>query len=624
VNINNTTPITSVYSPSFPVTTLRTDENNVTATYISTKSRPNRDFDLYYKLSDEDVSFHLFTHKKENEDGYFLMLLTPKLKKPDEGDPVVAKDIVFTIDKSGSMGGVKITQARDALRFCINRLLPDDYFNIVAFQSTLSSNAAQLLPATAENIGSTREFVDEITAGGGTNIAEALTTSLSRMGPTGRPHYCIFLTDGQATSGVTDMTEIIQMVKEANTGGTRIFSVGFGFNVNTILIDKISIDNGGFPLYCNPDQNIEEVISDLYKKIESPLITSPKLSFDGAVSLNSISPEKLPDLFSGSEIAVYGRYKGHGINTVTLSGNNGKKAVSLNYTAKFPASNDIYPFIPRLWATQQIAGLMTKIKLQALTKENSTSLVDSIKKLSLEYGIITPYTSSLFIKGGAPGTVVDGLQRETGSSANSASNYMQSMRQNSNSAQTVVADTNSLSYNVAPKINQIQNVDNKIFVYTPDSLWKDAAYDSGNTADTVLYGSERYFTIAANNPELRKLLTVGNQAMFTYNDKNYIVLDHSRSTKVIMAKKTKSNIFVKSQNLVINVKKSLLTIFRSRSELPGTVKIYSFNGRHIAHLHFKKSRNLIYLAKCEHFGSGAYLLVYRERGLELVKRIVLK
>jgi Ca-activated chloride channel family protein len=418
------------------------------------------------------------------------------------------------------------------------------------------------------------------------------------------------------------MAKIIQMVNEANTSGTRIFSVGFGFNVNTVLIDKISIDNGGYPLYCNPDQNIEEVISDLYKKIESPLLTSPKLSSDGSVPLYSISPEQLPDLFSGSEIAIYGRYQGKGSNTVTLSGNNGKETVSLNFTADFPASNDMYPFIPRLWATQKIAGLMTKVKLQAVTKESSTSLVDSIKKLSIEYGIVTPYTSSLFIGGGTPGIVVEGLQAKSGSSANDASNYMQRIQQHSNAAQTVVADTNSFSYMVAPRVNQMQNVGNKIFIYTSDSLWKDAAYDSGSTADTVFYGSDKYFTLAANSTELRNLLTVGNQAKFNYNGQNYIILD--RSTTGITPPTTKVPMPVKKQQFTITVRRSYISISRSRSELPGIVKIYAVNGRNIANLPFKKSEKVIRFTKSNYPVSGTYLIVYRERRMELVKRMVLK
>ncbi|MBN1576504.1 MAG: VWA domain-containing protein [Chitinispirillaceae bacterium] len=627
VNINNASPITSVYSPSFPVTLERTDEYSVTATYSSVKSRPGRDFDLYYKLSEDDISFHLFTYKKENEDGYFLMLITPKLKKPEEGETVVAKDIVFTIDRSGSMGGTKIVQARDALRFCINRLLPDDYFNIVAFQSTVGSNGQDLLPATAENVATTREYVDGITATGGTNIAEALTTSLSRMQTEDRPHYCIFLTDGQATVGVTNTAEISALVNEANTGGTRIFSVGFGFDVNTVLIDKISIDNGGCPLYCSPDQNIEEVIGDLYKRIETPVMTSPQLVIANTVPTWGISPSKPPDLFSGSELAMYGRYQGQGACTVILSGNTGEKVETMQYDAVFPATGEAYPFLPRLWATQQIAVLMTKIKLQTLTQEDLTPLIDSVKALSLAYGIVTPYTSSLFVPAGTAVSWTDDLQVESGGRANDASNYMQGMQQNSNAAQTVVSDTNALPYTVAPQLNQMQNVGNKIFVYTSDSVWRDAVYDSTSVADTVYYGSEEYFALAAQNTELRDLLTVGNQAAFNYLGKNYLILD--KGAAGIAPKRGSLNASpATTGRFAVRQAGGKITFERTQGMPDGVIDIYSVKGCRIAHMTFEAAATTKTWSTKDRRNSplsaGAYLAIHRAGNLKAVQKFVVR
>ncbi|MBN1308367.1 MAG: VWA domain-containing protein [Chitinispirillaceae bacterium] len=612
VSITNTTPITSVYSPSYPVTIERVDEKNVVVRYASTGSRPDRDFDLYYKLSDDDISFHLFTFKKEEEAGYFLMLITPQFADPDVRK-VVPKDIVFTIDRSGSMSGTKIEQARDALRFCINRLQEVDYFNIVAFQSTVSSNNAELLKATQENISSTESFVNSITATGGTNISEALLTTLSRMEEGERPHYCIFLTDGQATAGVTDISEISRLVNEANTFGTRIFSVGFGFDVNTILIDKISIDNGGFPLYCNPDQNIEEVVSDLYKKIESPILTSTELDFEGTVSTYGISPEKLPDLFEGSEFAVFGRYSGSGTEKVTLSGQSNGELQEIEYLAEFPAESDAHPFVPRLWATQKVATLMTKIKLQALTQEDIEPLIDSIKVLSLEYGIVTPYTSSVVLHGDA-GDMTKGLQEASGGAANDASNFVQGMQQNSNSAQTVIADTNAVSYLVAPQVNQMQNAGNKIFVYTSDSVWQDAAYDSTGACDTVYYGSDDYFELA-QDAEMRELLSVGNQVLINYKGQNYLILDIGTSRISIPGSKVPAA--GKRGACAVRQRGSVVIFIRPDAGERGTVDIYAVDGKRMARLTFEQSE---ITAKWTASGNnavaaGMYLAVFHTHGV---------
>lgn len=608
VSISNTAPVTSVYSPSFPVTVSRTDERNVTATYISTKTRPDRDFDLYYKLSEEDISFHIFTNKEERKDGYFLMLITPQMV-PENDTKTLAKDIVFTIDQSGSMAGTKIEQARAALDFCINRLNPDDYFNIVAFQTTVQSNAHELQAATGENISAVHSFVESIISNGGTNIEAALTTSLSRMGESERPHYCIFLTDGQPTSGITDISEISRSVNEANESGTRIFSIGFGFDVNTILIDKLSTDNGGFPLYCSPDQNIEEVVSDLYRKIESPILTSPGFTIKTDADVYAVTPEKLPDLFSGSEFAIFGRYKSEGTGTVTLTGDKGDIEETRTFEAYFPAVSGNYSFLPRLWATQQISRLMTRIKLQALTQEDIQPLIDSVEALSLSYGIVTPYTSSLIISGDKS-AFTWGLQEASGGGANDASNMMQAMQNNSNAAQTMVVDTNSLPYTVAPQLNQMQNAGEKIFVYNEEGLWKDAAFDSTKVSDTIFYGSEEYFTLAKDS-KLRELFAVGNQAAFSYGDKNYVIIDNGTSAVRYSAGLMQSPL--NGQNrFTVGTSGNRVTFRRTVEGSNGRVTVYSINGTVVAAVRFTASQKVVSSSGNHAIASGIYIARYTD------------
>jgi Ca-activated chloride channel homolog len=621
VKISNTTPITSVYAPSFPVTLDRIDERTVVATYISVKSRPDRDFDLYYKLSEDDLSFHLFTYKKTYYDGYFLMLITPKPVKPQEGQEVVAKDIVFTIDRSGSMAGTKIVQARDALRFCVNRLLTGDYFNIVAFDNAIISNADQLLPASSENVQKALSFVETVTSNGSTDIATALTTSLARIGSSDRPHYCIFLTDGQPTTGVTDIGKISSIVNAANTSGTRIFSVGFGFDVNTVLIDKLSIDNGGFPLYCSPSQNIDEVISDLYKRIESPIMTSPALTIDTMVATYGVSPSKLTDLFSGSEIAVFGRYKGAGIGTVTLCGNTGEKIDTLRFEAEFPLYGIEYSFLPRLWATQQISRLLTKIKLQTLTNEDIVPLKDSVIALSKEYGIVTPYTSSVFVSGGATSWAAD-LQVASGGKANDASNFMQGMQQNSNAAQTVVADTNAVSYTIAPQLNQMQNAGNKLFVYKNDNVWYDATFDSTAASDTVYYGTDAYFALAAGDAELRDFLAVGNQTAFNFNGQNYLVLDKTTPVTVPLQPRVPGSDI--ALNFMVRQHGTAMQFARSNSTDDAVIDVYAINGSRVASMPFKKQTTslVVDLSRGMKITNGAYIAVYRSVREKIILKFV--
>ena len=629
VTIHNSSPITSVFSPSYPVTVTRTAATDVTALYLSTNARPDRDFDLYYKVSDNPLSFHMFAYKKGPEDGYFLMLMTPQFNDKPASDQVIAKDMAFTIDHSGSMSGVKLQQAKDALTFCVNRLMPADFFNIVVFDDAVGSNAQDLLPATGQNVPAALQYIQAITVGNNTDIAQALTTSLSKIKTSDRPHYLIFLTDGQPTAGVIDNNQISALVNGANGNNTRIFSVGFGYDVNTVLIDKISIDNNGYPLYCSPDQNIEEVISDLYKRIEAPILTSPTLSVtsDGnAVTTYGLSPAKLPDLFAGSEIAVYGRYHGQGKATVALSGLTGGKIDTIPFMADFPDSANDYAFVPRLWASQNIARLMTRIKLQTLTQENLTQLVDSIKALSLAYGIVTPYTSQVFAPSSG-GSWAGALQTSNGKSANDASNAMQGMQQNSNAAQTVVADTNAVPYVIAPQLNQMQNASNKVFIYAANSVWIDASFDSTKPADTVYYGSDAYFSLAAQSSDLVDLMAVGNQTAFNYQGQNYLILDKNMASTVVPHGFGPMKRAEKIADFNVMQRGSVIVFTGLSGIAGGWVTVYSAHGNVIAKIPVQASESTIQWTTRKTSGigltNGAYVAVYRNNGTTHVKKFML-
>jgi Ca-activated chloride channel family protein len=506
--------------------------------------------------------------------------------------------------------------------------MPADFFNIVVFDDALTSNAQDLVPATGENIPSALQYIQAIAVGNNTDIAQALTASLSKIKTSDRPHYLIFLTDGQPTAGVIDNNQISALVNAANVNNTRIFSVGFGYDVNTVLIDKISIDNNGYPLYCNPGQNIEEVISDLYKRIEAPILTSPAISvssIDNSVATYGISPIKLPDLFEGSEIAVYGRYHGQGKAAVTLSGLAGGKVDTMLFTADFPDSSTDYAFVPRLWATQQIARLMTRIKLQTMTQESLASLVDSVKVLSLAYGIVTPYTSQLFVPQYG-GSWSGALQTSNGRSANDASNAMQGMQQNSNAAQSVVADTNAVPYTVAPQTNQIQNASNKVFIYASNSIWMDASFDSTKSADTIFYGTDAYFSLAAQGSDLVDLMSVGNQTAFNYQGKNYLILDKNMTSVKGPGHFGQAGFAKRPTEFNVAPKGGVIVFTGLSGSAEGCVIVYSAQGNMIAKIATQASENSVQWntrkASGSGFTTGAYVAVYKNNGATHAKKFM--
>ena len=108
----------------------------------------------------------------DGEDGYFLLLASPEVKAPDAKPQ--PKTVIFVLDRSGSMAGKKIEQARRALKSVLNNLREDDLFNIVVYDDRVESFKPELERYSSRTREEAERFVDNIREGGTTNIDSAL------------------------------------------------------------------------------------------------------------------------------------------------------------------------------------------------------------------------------------------------------------------------------------------------------------------------------------------------------------------------------------------------------------------------------------------------------------------
>ncbi|MBI3947596.1 MAG: VWA domain-containing protein, partial [Armatimonadetes bacterium] len=409
VAIESPAPLKAIYSPTHEVDVQRKGETRATASYEQKGVKPDKDFHLYFGVSEKDFGLNLLactpevTEKaKGGADGFFLLMLAPKTGL--EESRKLAKDITFVLDTSGSMAGEKIEQARDALKFALGNLNPGDRFNLIPFSGDVEPFRPELVPATPAAIKAARAFVEEIQARGGTNINDALLAALRQQAPRpGAPAMVVFLTDGLPTVGVTDVKQILANVEKARVGETRLFVFGVGDDVNTHLLDRLSGGNGGVSEYVRPGEDLEVKVSSFYTKIATPVLANLELDYGGAEAYD-VYPKRLPDLFAGSQVLVFGRYRHSGRFDVTLKGSVGGNLRRFTYPADFVGEERGSGFIPRLWATRKVGTLLDEIRLHGQNKE----LVDEVTRLGLEYGIVTPYTSSLVeedvrLDGGATG-----------------------------------------------------------------------------------------------------------------------------------------------------------------------------------------------------------------------------
>lgn len=518
-------PIKSIYSPSHEIDS-KINKNEATCGFEDKNVRPDKDFVLYYTISEKEMGLNLITYKKLKEDGYFMMLLSPG---EIEGKSI-AKDIVFILDTSGSMNSdKKIDQAKDALEFCVNSLGVVDRFNVISFATSVNTFKDKLIMADKNNIDEAIEFIDKFRAMGGTDIDSALNSGLGMFEENNRPKMIVFLTDGQPTVGITDDGQIVNNIKEANKNKVRVFNFGVGYDVNTHLLDNISEGNRGVSEYVEPKENIEVKVSSFYSKISDPVLSDIKIDF-GKIKTNEIFPIELPDIFKGSQLLLFGRYEGGGHTAITLTGNVGNKQKRFVYEDNFPEVEKNNEFIPRLWATRKIGYLMNEIRLRGENKE----LVDEVVALSKEHGIITPYTSFLVVEEDKNYQIDDtptphfpnsptqfrGVQKDESETiswniSSKAKSGEQSVRAAKSitklKEQAVVANTES---------ETVKQIGDKTF-YNRKGIWTDEKYKDGDKTIDIKYLSDEYFKLIKDNPEIGKYLALGEKVIVVYKDKIY-------------------------------------------------------------------------------------------------------
>lgn len=420
IELRTTRPLRTLFAPSPEVRVERRGEREAVATYEEGSGGP-QDLALMFSLSQDPLTAGVLAYRETGEDGTFLLTLTPKAE--DAAAKAAPKDVVFVLDRSGSMSDDgKIDQAKKALQYCISRLGPDDRFGIVDFATDWNALEDRLLPGDEASKARAKRYIESIEAAGGTNIEAALDQGLKLLAHRdGRVPMIFFLTDGVPTVGQTDVNALLAKIAGENAAvKARLFNFGVGSDVNTLLLDKLADGGRGARDYVAPGEDIEAKVSALYQKVARPALTDVRVEWRGLEAAD-VYPRPVPDLFHGSELTLYGRYKKGGRGTLVVTGKSAGRDLRFEYPIDLPAAETRNSFLPRLWASQKIAHELDALRLSG--RPADAEAVTSIVRLAKKYGIVTPYTSFLVTEEGADGRVAEeqGRRRFEAMARNAAS-----------------------------------------------------------------------------------------------------------------------------------------------------------------------------------------------------------
>jgi Ca-activated chloride channel family protein len=354
----------------------------------------DRDFILRWKLAGDRVRTTLLATK----DGIGMLSILPPKR---DGFLGLARDVVFILDRSGSMSGVKMTSAARACSLLLATLGPRDRFAITAFDdSTEWFSDGRFVKADEGSLEAGEKFLRTIDARGGTELDPAMKETLDLIGKRknaeGRVPVVVILTDGQ----VGNESAVFSRVQKEG-GDTRIFTVGIDTAVNEAFLKRVSSLGGGTCTCVVPGEALEDALRGIGREIGAPLVVDVKI--EGAEDL---APARVPDLFAGRAATVFLRVKKG--KTVTLTG---KYADGKSFKETVKVGEIDLPAIAHLWARTRVTDLEDRFRL------GETALKQDIVDLAVRHTLLTRFTSFVVVdeseivnKGGEVHQVVQPVQ----------------------------------------------------------------------------------------------------------------------------------------------------------------------------------------------------------------------
>ncbi|MGO6947075.1 marine proteobacterial sortase target protein [Rhizobium johnstonii] len=342
----------------------------------------DKDFELTWKAAPGKMpSAGLF---REVIDGktYLLAFVTPPTA-PDTAAPPAKREVVFVIDNSGSMSGPSIEQARQSLALAISKLNPDDRFNVIRFDDTMTDYFKGLVAATPDNREKAIAYVRGLTADGGTEMLPALQAALRNQGPvaTGALRQVVFLTDG----AIGNERQLFQEIT-ANRSDARVFTVGIGSAPNTYFMTKAAeIGRGTFTAIGSTDQ-VASRMGELFAKLQNPAMTDITATFEG-IEAENITPNPMPDLYSGEPVVLTAELpEEKPAGKLQIIGKTGDQPWRVEMDIANAADGS---GISKLWARRKIDDF----EARAYERQDPAALDKDIETVALAHHLVSRVTS---------------------------------------------------------------------------------------------------------------------------------------------------------------------------------------------------------------------------------------
>jgi Ca-activated chloride channel homolog len=379
VEIDAGLPIKSVNSPSHKLEVER-EGQTVRVKLSESDTIPNKDLILRYQIAAEKPQSTVLT-QADSRGGHFAIYLIPALEYSKE--EIVPKDMIFLVDSSGSQMGEPIQQCQELMRRFINGLNPNDTFTIFDFSDRVRKLSSTPLENTSENRAKAINYINNIKAGGATEMLGGICSALNVPASKGRLRSIVLLTDGY----IGNENEILGEVQKKLKPGNRLHSFGAGSSVNRFLINRIAEVGRGISTIIRHDEPTEKVVEKFFRKINNPVLTNIEVDCKCDGEAPVIYPGILPDLFAEQPLVIFGRKQDRNSVVFNIKGvTASEKAYENTFRLDFQETGNFG--IAQLWGRAKIKDLMNQ-----MFSYETKSGVEAVTETALNYQLLSQYTA---------------------------------------------------------------------------------------------------------------------------------------------------------------------------------------------------------------------------------------
>jgi Ca-activated chloride channel family protein len=355
--------------------------------HVQPGEKLDRDFILRYRLGSDRLQTSLVVQPDaKGEEGTFLLTIVPPTGREQKPCP---REIVFVLDRSGSMDGWKMVAARRAVERMVETLTEQDRFTIYAFDDCIETptgfDGLVLMPATDRQRFRAAEFLGRIEARNGTEMAEPLARAveeLMRSNDKVVERILVLITDGQ----IGNEDQLLKQIG-SQARNIRIFTLGIDRAVNAAFLRRLADLGGGTSEVVESEARLDQVMDQIHRHLGTPVLTGLELQSSSLnLQKDTLVPARLPDLFVGNPVLISGRYRGQPTGTIVLRAS---EAHERSWSAELQTWRSDGAPLAQIWGR----GRVRELEDRYVVDGDRAKIEHEIVETSLRCGVLSRFTA---------------------------------------------------------------------------------------------------------------------------------------------------------------------------------------------------------------------------------------